>query len=698
MTQYFYKLYLKVKTLLLLCFPIVCISQTPQDTTSLSEVIVLSTLIKKELQETTMAVSVLTEKELQQTDGVLLTSLLNKTPGVLMEQGALNTNRITIRGIGSRSQYSTNRVKAYFEEIPLSNAEGETVIEDIDLETLGKVEIIKGPNATTYGSGLGGVITLFGKSVSDTTSSAKARLTAGSFELIKQSYSAGIGLSDGSIFTNYSNLKTDGFRENSGYNRKSFHIQANYNFGSKHSLTYLGVFTRLKAFIASSLNFEDFTNQPENAATNWAEAQGYESYDKLLLGVAHTFRVSESWNIKSSVFLNYKDAYEPRPFDILDDTSSGMGFRVKINYKNQLFSFPFEASLGSEYLTENYSFSLFENLYQSIPENESVEGDEFSSIKQKRSNTTLFLQMETRLSERLLLEKGVSFNETRYTLQDVFQQPQNPEKQTYTFGNIWTPRVGVSYKLARGKNIYASVSNGYSVPTVAETLTPEGQINTSLLPEKGTNYEAGIKLNWFANALYTEVNVFSTQIKNLLVARRVAEDQYVGINAGESSHSGVEFLVHYNYYTSSGIQINPFVSGNINHFKFEEFIDEEQDFSGNQLTGTPKYKWTAGLNILTPTGFAVNVLYNAVGEIPLNDANDLYSESYELMNLKSTYTFQIKKDFEIQLSAGVNNLFDEQYAASILPNAVSFGNAAPRYYYPGNPRNYFGGISLNYLF
>ncbi|WP_339610975.1 TonB-dependent receptor, partial [uncultured Planktosalinus sp.] len=631
-------------------------SQSVKDTTSLSEVLILSTHITKKLQETAMAVSILSESELQQTDGVILTPLLNKTPGVLMEQGALNTNRITIRGIGSRSQYSTNKVKAYFEEIPLTNAEGETVIEDIDLETLGKIEIIKGPNSTTYGSGLGGVITLFGKLVADTTSFAKAGVTVGSFELVKQNYSAGIGLNKGSVFTNYSNLQSEGFRQNSAYKRKSFHIQASYDFGTKHSLTYLGVFTRLKAFIASSLNLEDFTDQPEAAAANWAAAQGYESYDKLLMGIAHTFRLSEKWNIQSSLFLNSKDAYEPRPFDILDDTSSGLGFRVKINYKNQLFSFPFEASLGSEYLNEKYSFSLLENLYQSVTGEGSVEGEEFSNIKQKRTNATLFLQMETRLSERLLLEKGVSFNETRYTLQDVFQQSQNPEKQSYTFGNIWTPRVGVSYKLARGKNIYASVSSGYSVPTVAETLTPEGQINTNLLPEKGINYEAGIKFNWFRNALYTEINVFSTQIKNLLVARRVAEDQYVGINAGESSHQGVEFLINYKYYTSSGIQFNPFISGNINHFKFKEFIDDEEDFSGNQLTGTPKYKWSAGLNILSSKGLSLAVLYNSVGEIPLNDANSLYSDSYELLNIKSTYSFKVHVNFLMELNVGINNL------------------------------------------
>jgi iron complex outermembrane receptor protein len=45
-------------------------------------------------------------------DGVILTSVLNKIPGVYMQQGALNTNRISIRGIGSRAQYGTKKNKS----------------------------------------------------------------------------------------------------------------------------------------------------------------------------------------------------------------------------------------------------------------------------------------------------------------------------------------------------------------------------------------------------------------------------------------------------------------------------------------------------------------------------------------------------------------------------------------------------------
>jgi hypothetical protein len=50
-----------------------------------------------------------------------------------MQQSALNTNRISIRGIGSRAQYGTQN-KAYYEGIPLTTAEGSSTIEDIDME------------------------------------------------------------------------------------------------------------------------------------------------------------------------------------------------------------------------------------------------------------------------------------------------------------------------------------------------------------------------------------------------------------------------------------------------------------------------------------------------------------------------------------------------------------------------------------
>ena len=89
------------------------------------------------------------------------------------------------------------------------------------------------------------------------------------------------------------------------------------------------------------------------------------------------------------------------------------------------------------------------------------------------------------------------------------------------------------------------------------------------------------------------------------MARRTAEDQYVGVNAGSSSHPGVEFLVNYKLLESPQLQITPYFSGAINDFKFKDFVDGNADYSGNQLTGVPDRQWNFGVDLNTKIGFSV---------------------------------------------------------------------------------------------
>ncbi|MFV8269108.1 TonB-dependent receptor family protein [Flavobacterium sp. GT2N3] len=684
--------------LLLLFSTSVVFSQVKKDTIALSEIILKGSPIKNVLQNTASSVSVITTADINKSDGIILTPFLNKIPGVTMQQGAFNTNRITIRGIGARSQYGTNKIKAYFDGIPLSSGEGETTIEDIDLASIEKIEIIKGPNSTSFGSGLGGVIQLFSRETPLLESFGKSTVTFGSFGLLQQRLSEGYSDSKTNLFASFTDLQSDGFRANSSYDRKSFNLHAKQKIASNGSLSFLGVFTRLKAFIPSSINETDLKNNPEKAANTWAAAQGYESYDKFMFGLGYDHQLSEKWSIQTSIFSNFKDAYEPRPFDILDEKTSLIGFRSNVNYKDKVFSLPFELSFGTELLTEKYEYSLFENLYQSQPGQGSIKGDAFSAIKQNRNYSNYFLQMELWISQKLHLETGVAFNTTKYSLKDVFENNSGSQKMPFTFGNVWSPRVGLSYKVSKGKNIFTSVSKGFSVPSVAETLTPDGQINTDLKPEIGWNYELGFKGNWLTNKIYTEVTFYTTQIKNLLVARRTADDQFVGINAGSSSHTGLEFLVNYKLLELTQLEITPYFSGAVNNFKFKEFVDGGTDYSGNQLTGVPEKQFNIGLDLNIKNGFRINTSFQTMGTIPLNDANTKYSERYALLNVKTTYVFTILKFLTTELNAGINNVLDTKYAANILPNAVGFGTAAPRYFYPGNAINFYGGFSAAYVF
>ena len=160
--------------------------QTKKDTIALSAVTLNSLTIKNTVQNTAAAVSVISIADSNNSDGIILTPVLNRIPGVTMQQGALNTNRITIRGIGARAQFGTTKIKAYFDGIPLTTGDGETTLDDLDLASIEKIEIIKGPNSTSFGSGLGGVIQLFSKETPVKESFGKSTLTSGSLGLIQQ--------------------------------------------------------------------------------------------------------------------------------------------------------------------------------------------------------------------------------------------------------------------------------------------------------------------------------------------------------------------------------------------------------------------------------------------------------------------------------------------------------------------------------
>ncbi|MEP1094694.1 MAG: TonB-dependent receptor plug domain-containing protein, partial [Cyclobacteriaceae bacterium] len=255
------------------------------DWTTLQEVEVNALALSNTKFEYGGMIGTINAKKLQLSDPAIVSGEMNKIPGVYWHSGALNTNRITIRGIGSRSPFSTNKIRAYYEDIPLTDGGGETTLEDVDLSFVGGIEVQKGANSSLYGSGLGGTIFLK-KPVID-NNSMETNLTYGSFGLIRAGVRGSIATSEGAFRMGYQSQQSDGYRNSNSFERQTLFISSDVMLG-QNEISFLGLFIDQRAFIPSSLGITDFTENPRNAAFTWGAARGFEDYERWLAGLSWT--------------------------------------------------------------------------------------------------------------------------------------------------------------------------------------------------------------------------------------------------------------------------------------------------------------------------------------------------------------------------------------------------------------------------
>ena len=662
----------------------------------LKEVIISSFHINDSLLNTPASIGILNEKDLKSNNHTDISTILNRIPGVYMQSANITTNRISIRGIGARTPYGTNKIRAFYGNIPLTSGNSETTVEDIDLENISQVEIIKGPLSSIYGAGLGGAILISPKNNLN-QNTANISTVHGSFGLVKNTFNFGLNSKSSSLTISYYTLKTDGWRENSSYNREGVTLAGEMLRKEKSKFSYFFNHTYLKTFIPSSISKETFDNNPQAGAPTWVASKGFKQYKSALGGVSYEFEISKNLNNATSIFINYKDNNEPRPFDILRQYNFAYGARTAFSGNFSIGKIKSNFNFGLEYFRDDYTGRTLENLYEDNNGLGSLEGDKLTGNDQKRNFYNAFAQMRFAFSEQFELQTGLNANKTQFELNTTFPA-EDAFAESYSYDAIWSPQLSFLYKPNRFQTLYISASRGFSLPSVEETLTANGTINSNIKPESGYNFEIGGKFYLLNKKLYTEFSIYSMQIKDLLVAQRIGDDQYVGINAGKTLHRGIELSADYTLRINDFLNINPFVSASIGKYEFREFIDNDNDFSENKLTGVPSNKANAGITFNTKTGLYLSADYQFVDEIPLNDANSVYSDSYEIINLKAGYNFELFKGFTSKLAFGVNNLGNEKYASMVLVNATTFGNANPRYYYPGLPVNYYGNVSLEYSF
>lgn len=638
----------------------------------------------------------LTEKAISTQSPIDFAGTFNQIPGVYFLSGALNTNRITIRGVGARTPFGTDKLRMYYNDIPVTNGTGVSALEAFDLENLSTIRVVKGPKSGSYGAALGGAILLQSDPANQEGTLLRNRSSFGSYGLFKNNLSLNHQGEKTSAEIRYNHMTTQGYRENNSFKRDGILMNFGMAAGESHRFNLLVNYIDYTAQIPSSLGRTDYETDPTQAAANWKAAKGFEANKYTLVGLSDVISLGSGFENTTSLFLSYLDHYEPRPFNILDESTLGYGFRSVFSIDLGGEAEKTRAVFGFENYRDEYTWSTFENLYRENEGNGSLQGEQLSRNKEFRNQLYAFAQFHWQVTERLKAQAGVTLNKTKYDFRDQFLEGADNRSATRDFDPVLMPSLDLKYSIGGYSWVYLNISRGFSNPSLEESLTPDGVINPEISQEKGVNYEIGGTGFWLKKRLQGTIALYQMDISDLLVAQRVGEDEFIGRNAGKTRHRGIELSLQYFMRLGSSWSLSPFLSYTLNDHIFVDFKTEDSDFSGNPLTGVPKHRIYSGLQLNSDRGWFWNTSYQFVDAIPLTDSASLYSDAYNLFNTQLGYRAQLGPKLNISLEMGLNNIFDTRYASSVLINATSFGGSEPRYYYPGNGRNYYVGILLLY--
>ena len=537
-----------------------------------------------------------------------------------------------------------------------------------------------------YGSGLGGVVKLKVKYPAQNGLSYRLNGTYGSFETLKYGGEFGYKKNRFSILAGGSRSSSEGFRQNNRYERNQVFLHAR-NEGDKNVLTLHLLATGLFAEIPSSLHETDYLESPRSAASNWLNINGFEEYKNVTgsAGWKHSF--NENWESNTIVFGAFRDPYESRPFNILDEISNTGGMRNFIQFNSEKF----KSSAGFELFREKYNWKIFET-------NSGETGEMQLHNSEIRQYGNLFFHSSWNMIPKLHLETGVNLNVLRYALETIYHIDSEDQSGAYTYSPVFSPRLGINYAVGSNVFLHASAGHGFSAPSLEETLLPEGLINQELLPEEGWNLDLGFRGWGLDNHWYYDVSTYTIYIKNMLVTERVSEEIFTGINAGRAVLSGLELFSRVDIGPdrekeawNNTVQTSIFLNRN----KFTEFTNDDQDYGGNFLPGIPAQVIHARIISSFRNWLKGMAEIHYSGRQYMNDANSRTYEGHFLVNSRISVMVESKQfPGGIGFHAGIRNIFNTNYASMILVNAPSFGGSQPRYFYPGMPRNVFISIAF----
>jgi iron complex outermembrane receptor protein len=694
----FYAIMVKTFTLIFLAFIITSIAYAQQrdtlqrdSTRQLQSVTVRGYLSEQRLIQVPASVGVLSAGQLSLQPNNSLVSAMNTLPGIRMEERTPGSYRLSIRGSLLRSPFGVRNVKIYFDEIPLTDAGGSTYLNALDVSSLHSLEVLKGPDGSLFGANSGGVVLINPVNRLTDSNYAAVGLNAGSYGLFHENAAVNQVWKRNELNVKQSYQTYDGYRDHSYMQRNYLQLVDKFKYGKTNQLRLIGFYSNLQYQTPGGLTLAQFeanprASRPATAAVPGAIQQNIGITTKMLFGgLVNEVRLSDRIRNFATVFGSKVDFDNPFITNYEQRNEGTYGARIYFELHSLPTQPEWKFNLGAEWQQTNADINNYDNL-------QGVAGKPQSLDEVNTNQRSIFGRYAATFLRRLNVEAALSLNYYQYKFRNIFPLNQTG-LNTRNFDPQLMPRIALSYEFTNNFIGRASVSRGYSTPTIAEVRPSNNVINTALQPETGWNYETGLRLRNADESTMLDASVFYYRLNNTIVNQRNANETDYFVNAGGTKQIGFElnftgWIIHLkNSGLLRGLQFNEAFT--YNGFNFRQYSINNVDYSGNRLTGVPRQVAVSSLQFRLPKSLYLFVQHNYTARLPVNDANSVYASHYHLLQAKAGWQVPWHYRTRLNIYAGTDNLLNQKYSLGNDLNAV--GN---RYYNPAPLRNFYAGLSV----
>ena len=663
----------------------------PDSSRTLKEVVIHPYFSTQPLLRATGSIGLVDMHVLDRQPSTSLIPAVNTTPGVRMEERSPGSYRLSIRGSLLRSPFGIRNVKLYFDEFPLTDAGGNSYLNALDVNAVGQLQILKGPQSSVYGANSGGVV-LINPETPSTGPAANLRVEGGSFGMFHENASVSNSWKNYDLGISQGYQRSDGYRDHSAMKRNYLQLTQKLRYADNANLKSLFFYSDLSYQTPGGLNAAQFEANPRGSrpaagAIRSAAEQQAGIYSKMLFGgISNEWRFAPGFRHVAAVYGAYIDFKNPFITNYEQRFESTLGLRTFVEYQQEVQDLKYSFNLGVESTGTSSDINNYDN-------NLGTPAAVQSKDKLRAASNFAFLHANFDFRDKWLLELSASANLYKYDYESL--APVAIAERTNELDVQLMPRVALSYLINKDFAWRASVSKGYSPPTIAEIRASDQVINVDLQPESGWNYETGFTFHSRDQRVSADIAGFYYRLDNAIVRRLNEDDTEFFVNAGGTNQYGLETSVSAWLlpYSESrfvrGLQLRSAYT--LSKFRFRDYLDRTADYSGNRLTGVPKGSIVSSVDMQFPKGFYFFAQHNFTSRIPLNDANSVFADKYNLVQSKIGWrTLKFNKAL-LEIYAGVDNLFNEKYSLGNDLNAA--GN---RYFNPAASRNFYGGVAYRF--